>query len=529
MVKASHDSWLRQRLWLYVLFIVIGSIFRLWLISSNNVLFWFDQARDAIIVQEMVQNRDLKIQGPSASGTSDTIYHGVLYFYLIAPLYAVAQGNPQIVSGILGVISMLAIVPLGELSWALFRSKKSFVLTVLLFALSTDAAQMGAWLSNPMLATVTIPFFFYFLYRVFWLQKSQELWLVALFLGLSHQAVIFSAYLFGVIALAWWLQKSAKNDLKFTRKSLVIAAGIYLATVATMIVAQLLLFYRGVFKPAEAFSQISDVVVAISTAVPGIIKNYLEVIGNAYFPSKPVLSIIFFIVIVWFVMKKFKSSHKSFFFLVLLSPLFLTSWQYRNSYHTLIGIAPLLYVFSGQILVQMKEKLYLGTFIVYGIVTIFIFSNMQQLLYSNTTGQHPVAVQIGTTLRDKLNLIDYTYAQAAGQPFTISSFTSPYNYNTTWSYLYSWYGQEKYAYTPTFVGPDQNGLFGGDMLQKADTPSELHFALYEPSHGIPEWLYIEFVAKQNQISALVEEMEFGSMLVEKRVPVVTEAEPVLEK
>lgn len=71
-------------------------------------------------------NSDLRIQGPSASGASDTIYHDILYFYVTAPLYAIAQRNPQMVSGLLGIISMLTIIPLRGLSWMLFRSKRIF-------------------------------------------------------------------------------------------------------------------------------------------------------------------------------------------------------------------------------------------------------------------------------------------------------------------------------------------------------------------------------------------------------------------
>lgn len=112
----------RARLVWYLLFIFIGSILRLWLISDNNVLFWYDQARDAIVARQIISDRDLKTQGPSASGTDDTINHGVLNYYVIAPLYEIADGNPQFVSGALGIISMLALIPLGELAWQIFRS-----------------------------------------------------------------------------------------------------------------------------------------------------------------------------------------------------------------------------------------------------------------------------------------------------------------------------------------------------------------------------------------------------------------------
>lgn len=319
-------------------------------------------------------------------------------------------------------------------------------------------------------------------------------------MGLSHQAVIFAAYLFGTIAIAWWLQKSkklTKNNFEFvfTKKPLIITALTYLATIPTMVATQLLLLYRVIFKPTTVFDQLSNAVVSASAAVAGIFKNYLDVLVNTYIPTKPVISIIFFMIIVWFVIAKLKSSYKSFFLLILLSPLLLTSWHYRNSYHTLIGIAPILYVFSEQLLFHIEGKLYLGTLITLGIVVIFVTSNVQQLIYSNTTGWHPAAIQTGTNLKNQLSAVNHTYNQADRQPFTISSFTPPFDYNATWSYLYSWYGQEKYNYIPKFVGPDQNGIFGDNALQGASAPNQTHFTIYEPNQGISDYLLHDFVAK----------------------------------
>ena len=63
---------------LFVFFLAI--FFRLLSIRDNKIYFWFDQARDANLSRQIIENKDLKIQGPSASGTNDTIYHGVLYY-----------------------------------------------------------------------------------------------------------------------------------------------------------------------------------------------------------------------------------------------------------------------------------------------------------------------------------------------------------------------------------------------------------------------------------------------------------------
>lgn len=43
----------------------------------------------------------------------------------------------------------------------------NFFLTLLLFAFSTNAAQMGTWTSNPVLAMITIPRFSFIFYTEF--------------------------------------------------------------------------------------------------------------------------------------------------------------------------------------------------------------------------------------------------------------------------------------------------------------------------------------------------------------------------
>lgn len=517
MSLITSSNWLKQRIAIYFIFFIMGGLYRFWLIGNNNVLFWFDQARDAIIVQQMVDEKDIKIQGPSASGTDDAVYHGVLYYYLIAPLYALAEGNPQIVSGLLGLISMLALIPIGELTWQLSKSKHTIIFTLFLFAFSTDSAHLGTWLSNPMIALITIPAFYYYLYRVFWQNKTKETWLLALFLGLSHQAVIFAVYLFGVLIIAWWFRNNRGHKLRFSKKELIISGLIYLVSISTMLLAQLQLAVRGIFNPLSFFNKLNSAELAQSEILLGTMGSYLKIITQSFFPTMPFLSIFFFLGLIYFVVKKLSKKNGFFFLLFFLGPIILLALQYRNSYHTFVGVAPLLYVFTALFLLFIKDKLYLGKFIVFVILMLFLMTNIKELKHSNDTGYNPLAIQTGTILRDQLELIDYTYQTALFEPFSFSSFTSPYDYNTTWAYLYSWYGNKTYAYTPKFIGPSQVGIFGWDLLEEDNHVINPHFALYEPLGGIAEHLLKLFVDRQNSFSSKKIENQFGSMIVEERL------------
>jgi hypothetical protein len=70
-----------------ILMFLLAFFFRWNMIANQEIYFTYDQARDALTAQEIIEQRDLKIQGPSASGTHDSVYHGVAYYYVLAPLY----------------------------------------------------------------------------------------------------------------------------------------------------------------------------------------------------------------------------------------------------------------------------------------------------------------------------------------------------------------------------------------------------------------------------------------------------------
>jgi hypothetical protein len=117
-----------------------------------------------------------------------------------------------------------------------------------------------------------------------------------------------------------------------------------------------------------------------------------------------------------------------------------------------------------------------------------------------------------------LQLIDYVYQQAQGQPFSLSTLTTPYGFNTTWSYLFNWYGQGRYGYQPVWYGPDQAGIAAGNLLLSTDQPLPFHVAIYESPIGIDPWLRDTFATEQGKISSVSTQTTFGSLMVEMHQP-----------
>lgn len=90
-MNTSLGNFLKEHYKVLAIFMLAVTI-RIYSVGNNSVLFWYDQARDFTIVRDIVVNHDIKVQGPSASGTNDTVYHGVLYYYLISPFYLISNG-----------------------------------------------------------------------------------------------------------------------------------------------------------------------------------------------------------------------------------------------------------------------------------------------------------------------------------------------------------------------------------------------------------------------------------------------------
>ena len=121
-------------------------------------------------------------------------------------------------------------------------------------------------------------------------------------------------------------------------------------------------------------------------------------------------------------------------------------------------------------------------------------------------------------LKNQLKLIDETYKLSKGQPFSINSLTLPLWTNTTWAYLYSWYGKSKYGYLPSFYGHNQIGLLGADELVWNNKPLDKTFLIIEPPEGIPQKFYNEELDTENSKTKLIKEISYSSLKLQIRTP-----------
>ena len=126
---------------------IFAFVLRVLYLPKNSLTFGYDQARDAYVSQQIIGG-DLKILGPPAS--TPGLYHGVFYYYLLAPAYLLGHGSPVVAAYWIAFLNSLTVFVVFYLTY-LF-SKKNLVasfLAAILFSVSFEASQYATWLSNP--------------------------------------------------------------------------------------------------------------------------------------------------------------------------------------------------------------------------------------------------------------------------------------------------------------------------------------------------------------------------------------------
>lgn len=470
-------------------------------IFSGGVSFHYDMARDAFEARQIWKDHHLKILGPPSS--TPGLYHGVFYYYLIAPFYSFSNGDPRIVAVFLSLLSCLTAIPVMLLAKDLFKSIKWVIVSGLLFALSFEAIQYGAWISDPAPAMLTVASFFYFL-RAWQKGKKWGLYLAALMAGLSAQFEFFFLYLFVILFVFKFLFR-----VKVHIKDILITSLISLLTLSSFAVA--------VFK-FNSFGQTLGAFTNIFTSGqidfrPSFIEQFTSYINtiaelfiNNFSPSNVFLGGLLMLVTLYYIRKE------KFILFCLLSnlPIFIFG-GHSNVYVNAGLIVPAI---LGLIVLLNHRSMFFNCLL----LSLIIISNLLVVIKYSPQGQIILVIPNDMSLKNELKLIDETYKLAEGKQFSINSLTLPLWTNTTWAYLYSWYGKEKFGYVPSFYGHDQVGLLGSDVLAKTDKPLDKTFFIIEPHVGIPEDRYGWEIGSEDSKTELIKQFKYGELLLQFRRP-----------
>ena len=497
----------KKKILLLLLPIFILALVLRFLYYPQNTYFGFDQARDVFAVREILSG-NLKIVGPPTA--NGVLHHGVLYYYIFAPFYFLSGGDPTAASVFLRVLNasgifliFLVVVPLFGARAALFAA--------FLFAVSYEQTQFSLFLNHPALAVISVLIFYLGLSYWIFKKKLRGLYIALFGLGLSIQFEFVETQLLAVFVLFILVFRKTLPKLDF--KSIVTSSLMFLLPVSPYLISEIKNSFFTISKlPGLIFNQ-SD------AGSPGASFPFLFII-NRYFMDNlaanesvaVIIQLIFLILLVLFINKREYRIQLTFLCLWFFGGLLVYFFTNNDAYFYNTGTSIALIIFSAFLLSYLFSK---NKFLTFSILALIFISNIYLITKNNPLGPNQkINPQIGLLLKDEQKVIDFIYQDARGEVFAVNALTMPYNVNTTWSYLFEWYGKKNYGYVPVWGGDAADGFPGNLQVENARSRLPIRrYLIIEPQEGIPSYLAKAFLSGEENYTEVTGEKKIGTLRV----------------
>lgn len=505
-----------------IIIIFIFGVFLRFLFFPGNIYFGFDQARDAFMSLAITKG-DLQLVGPTTS--LEGLNHGVAYYYLLAPIYFIAQGDPALLSAVLRILNAAGVFLVYFLVKTLFKnseiSGKIALLSAFFYAISFEQTQFALYMGNPSPAVISILIMYLGLALTIFSSKKIGLPMALLGLGLSIQfqfALIYLVVPFLFLSIIFF-----KSFKKISLKFYFLSALVFLFSISTFILAELKFRFRmlntllnfsnpGADKSPDVI--ISSYINAIST------MTRLNLTGEV--PFREILLMVLFGAYVYFLIKK-KDLRKQLIFLggwfFSLIFAFIIGGGRKSGealFYTNVGVSISLLIFVSFLLSNLLHKYKVATFLVLGLI---LFANFFQIFTLNPKSTiSAINVQQGMLLKTEKEILDLIYQDANNEIFAAKALTIPFQINTTWSYLYEWYGAKKYGYTPIWGDKNAQGYPGNlKVIDAQHSLPKYRYVAIEPLGGIPTHITEDYLRIEGYFTDIIWEKRIGEFKIQKRV------------
>jgi len=479
----------------------------------KQLFFYYDQARDAFSAYGIWHNFHLPILGPMTDIPG--LFHGVLWYYFLTIPYALGNNNFYFTGYFLLILFFLTLPVCAYLTHKLFNNFFITAVSVILYAFSPLFQLSTRWISNPVFSLLVTPFLLLFLWKYINKQNAKDALLVGLAFGLliqSNFAFVFFLLLLPIYFLIFRL-KFKIAEIAFFIIGLIL-------TLSSYIIAEIKFHGRGIIALIHYISVSHSSTSTLLNFPISTINKYLEFLSVSILPvPTSLIIIIIFLAAILIFLKKILSHTIE----IRKKPIiFLTIWLLNICLFELFntGISRSLFVFQPSILPLILICSYLlyllikNKFVLLIIIVIIMCLQISMNLFWIKNTLNPLTVQLGMTYANEQKIVDYTYYSSYKNPFTINTITNPLYINTTWAYLYQFYGESKYGYLPYWGGRDQQGNLGNIPL--TDKPISIRYLIIEPTTGIPDFFVKEAINAENTKSVVVETKKVGNYVIQKR-------------
>ncbi len=507
---SSLLSWVENKKndWLILLAIFVFGLGIRFLYFPHNIYFGYDQARDAFIAREILEG-NLKIVGPSSS--EEGLSHGPLYFYFYAPWYWLFRGDPVGVAIFLRILNALGILMTYKIAKGLFGRGVGLI-AALGFAVSYEQSQFGLDFGNPAFGVITVLGFYWSLSRLLFDKDKNALIWVALFWGLSIQFEVGLLLLGAILVTALvYFRKQIEWSWKTTIASIVVLV----VTMSSFVLAEVVFGFPLINRLTHGSGLSVGSQAPWSARIGNLVFIAIRFVEDNVYGIQSWArwgGLVMLIFWVDYLLKK--ETREKMMFLGLWFMGGLLPYAITNNSLYIYGIAGSvsLIIFVAFLLERCWERSRILV-VIAGILV--MLANLGKVKTNNYKGPNPeINVQVGMLLADEERAIDFVYERAHGRDFAVNALTMPYQVNTTWSYLFEWYGQDKHGYMPVWGGDAAGGYPGSLRVEKgrSNLPNT-RFLIVEPVRGIPDNLVNEFLRVEGYFANTLEEAKFGEIKV----------------
>lgn len=481
---------------------------------QDNILFAYDQARDAQRIYNMVYKGDIKIVGPETD--IQGIFNGPLLYYFLAPIYFFSNFDPNVAAFFFVLVNVGTLFLVYWAAKLLFKKESIALLSSLFWAISYEQGFFARYISNasPMSTATTI---FFIGLALFFLKKKQYgLPLSAVGISLAIHCNFYFIYLFLFYPLFFSIFRH-----KPTIKTLIISLGLFGILLSPWIITELKWKFIGIRSLLAYFAHQGTTAVTVNPLfyVPSIFIRYYDRISQgiyfSFIPSK-ILGFALVLLTTTYLTVKKRSPAGLFLLFWLLNTLPL--FAFKSGVHSVEVIngsvfVPLTIIVAWGIIELLNTKkvyarllalLAVCCIVGYGIYTYAVNGFIPHSLHTGTP----------SLLKNAKQAIDYTYQKAEKKDFAICSISEPLFINTVWSFLYSTYGKQKYGYLPYWTGQKQ--ILNESFIPYAKKKYETKFIIREPMQGIPDHAVTSTRYIEDTYNQYVSDKEFGSYNVQER-------------
>ncbi len=499
--------------WKILFLVYLFGLFLRFLYFPNDISFGYDQARDAYVSLHAISG-DLKILGPQASVPG--IYHGALVYYILGPLYKLFAESPFAVAAVFRIVNTSGILLTFLFLKLLYKSNRASLLGAFLFSLSFEQTQFSLFLGHPALGVITVLIFYIGLALLFFSKKPIGLCIACYGLGLTIQFHFSSISLFAVLILTLFVFR--KSFPKIGLKKIIVSFLILMLTLSTYILAEFKYGFRTTKTLLDMYLSESS---GGGLKIQNIVDIPARVIENNFINSSQTsfLILIILIAMTLFFAKKEKKIEQILFLLILFTVAIVPYIFYvsvQPSFYYSLGASVALIAIVSFVLDNIFSK---SKLIGYFLMSVILISNLKLITTDNPKGTVPeINAQEGMLLTDAIKVMDYMYTKANGKYFAVSAVTIPYNINSTWSYLFEWYGLRRYGYLPIWGGENALGFENVLVVELAQSKlPTIKFTIIEPTRGLTRGQIESFLVNENIFWRVVDEVRYGQFTVQYRI------------